>query len=269
MPGSPLPRTNTSTHIDLQRPQGYWRLSMTPLHILCFLLPLILVYEFGSLWYLQDATGAMRTVGARRLLVRFFDIFGATSFHLPAITLVVVLLIWHVLNRDSWRVHPRVLLGMALESCVLVLPLLVLGLILYGRQQGSGLAAIALQQSVADLRTAPWQERLTLSIGAGLYEELVFRLVMITALHALLCDLFRLPRSTSAFFACLISAVAFALYHDVSLTGLKSGRDIFTALFFTAAGMYFGALFLFRGFGIVVATHALYDIVVLVIIARQ
>jgi len=271
MPGSPLPRTQSASthHVDLNRDPGYWRLSMAPLHILVFLLPLIIVYEFGSLWYLQDATGVMRTVSARNLLGRFFDVFGASSFHLPAITLVVVLLLWHVLNRDSWRIRPSVLIGMALESCILMIPLLVLGLIMHTKSQPGGMVAMALQQGPVDLRSFSWQERLTLSIGAGLYEELVFRLVMITGVHLLLCDVMRVPRNTSAIIACVVSALAFALYHDVSLTGLRNGTNIASAIFLTAAGLYFAGLFLVRGFGIVVATHALYDIVVLVVITAK
>lgn len=242
---------------------------MSPLHVLVFLLPLIAIYEFGSLWYLQDATGVMRTVSARNLLARFFTVFGATSFHLPAITLVVVLLIWHILNRDSWRIRPGVLVGMALESCVLMIPLLVLGLIMNSRTQPGSLAAMALPPPQVDLHSFSWQERLTLSIGAGLYEELVFRLVMITAVHMVLCDVLKLSRSTSAVIACFVSAVAFALYHEVSLAGLRSGTDIASAIFLTAAGLYFAGLFLIRGFGIVVATHALYDVIVLVVIASK
>ncbi|MBL8887654.1 MAG: CPBP family intramembrane metalloprotease [Phycisphaerales bacterium] len=271
MPGSPLPRTPSASknQIDLHREPGYWRLSMAPLHILVFLLPLIIVYEFGSLWYLQDATGVMRTVSARNLLGRFFDVFGASSFHLPAITLVVILLLWHFLNRDPWRIRPSVLLGMALESCILMIPLLVLGLIMHTKSQPGGMVAMALQQSPVDIRSFSWQERLTLSIGAGLYEELVFRLVMITAVHMVLCDAMRVPRHTSAIIACVVSALAFALYHDVSLAGLRNGTNIASAIFLTAAGLYFAGLFLVRGFGIVVATHALYDIVVLVVITAK
>ncbi len=237
-----------------------------PLHVLVFLLPLMIVYEFGSFWYLRDAAGVMRTVGARNLLVRFFEVFGAGSFHLPAITLVVVLLLWHVLNRDPWKIRPGVLIGMALESAVLVLPLLVLGLIMDSSGSKGRLGAVAIENALPALRAAPWQERLTLSIGAGLYEELVFRLVMITGLHLILADAFRLPKHTSAFIACLASAVAFALYHDISPAGILNGADLKAFTFLTAAGLYFAGLFLVRGFGIVVATHAVYDILVLVVI---
>lgn len=259
---------------------SYWRLSTQPLHILVFLLPLIVVYEIGSLVYLHDTTtGVMHTVGAKNLLSRFFDVFGATSLHLPAITLVVVLLLWHVLTRERWRIQPGVLVGMLMEATVLVLPLLVLGLIVYRKIDESHLAAVSpaalgtdgqrLMTPTEALRQFSWQSRLTLSIGAGLYEELVFRLLLITALHLVLADILRLSRGVAAVVACVASAVAFAFYHDVSYAGLRGAADLRKLIFLTIAGVYFGVVFLLRGFGIVVAAHALYDVVVLVVIGSE
>jgi len=257
--------------------QSYWRLSVTPLHILVFLLPLIMFYEIGSVLYLQNATsGTMRTVGARAILTRFFDAFGAPGLHLPAIALVVVLFTWHVFTREKWRVYPGVIIGMGMEAAALVLPLLVLGLIVdrrlgpaLGWEQASGFIELAGVATTTDLRALAWQERLTLSVGAGLYEELVFRLVLITAVHALLADALKLNKGTAAVVACVVSAVCFALYHDVSIAGVRGTADLKVLVFLTVAGLYFGVLFLVRGFGIVVAVHALYDIVVLVGIASK
>lgn len=257
--------------------QSYWRLSVTPLHILVFLVPLIIFYEIGSVLYLQNATsGTMRTVGARAIMTRFFDAFGAPGLHLPAVALVVVLLTWHIFTREKWRIYPGVIIGMAMEAAALVLPLLVLGLIVdrrlgpaLGMEESARFIELAGVATTSDLRALAWQERLTLSVGAGLYEELVFRLVLITAVHALLADVFRLNKGTAAVIACVVSAVSFALYHDVSIGGARGTADLKVLVFLTVAGLYFGVLFLVRGFGIVVAVHALYDIVVLVGIASK
>jgi hypothetical protein len=92
---------------------------------------------------------------------------------------------------------------------------------------------------------------------------------MITAIHALLADVFRVNKGTAAVIACAVSAVSFALYHDVSISGVRGTADMRVLVFLTGAGLYFGVLFLIRGFGIVVAVHALYDIVVLVGIASK
>ncbi len=107
----------------------------------------------------------------------------------------------------------------------------------------------------------PWQARLTLSIGAGLYEEMLFRLIALSGLHFVLVDLMRIREKPANAAAVVISAVGFAFYHNLSLTGGGVSASLFA--FYLLAGIFFGWLFLARGLGIVAATHALYDAVVL------
>src|SRR5690606_28441143 len=114
------------------------------------------------------------------------------------------------------------------------------------------------------LLSLPWQARLTISIGAGLYEELLFRMIAIAALHLVFVDLARLSESMGRVLAVGLSAAAFAVYHDLSSSG--GALDPARVLFFLCAGVYFGAIYLWRGFGIVVAVHALYDVLVLVLL---
>jgi membrane protease YdiL (CAAX protease family) len=102
---------------------------------------------------------------------------------------------------------------------------------------------------------------LIFAIGAGLYEELVFRLMAIALLHLVLVDLFGLPWRWGAVIAVAGSAALFAGYHF-------TGDNAFTwsrFLYFFAAGLYFAAIYVLRGFGIVAAVHAFYDVVYVVI----
>ena len=57
--------------------------------------------------------------------------------------------------------------------------------------------------------------------------------------------------------AVVISAVAFAAYHPPA--------GVAAAVFYLLAGLYFGAIYAIRGFGIVVGVHAIYDVVVVVL----
>lgn len=242
-------------------PESYAALSMRPLHVLVFLLPLVVLYEVGSFLYLADAQHrVMQTVQARWILAKFFDLFGAPSLHLPAIALVTVLVVWHMLLKDRWRVRATVLVGMWLEAFIWTLPVLVAALILL-TDSGRNAAAV---DTVTPLREASWQTRLTLSIGAGIYEELLFRLILITVVHLLVVDVLRLAQGTAYVTAAVASALLFALYHDVSLPG--GGADLRLLGFYAVAGLYFAGLFIVRGFGIVVASHALYDVVILVVL---
>ncbi len=243
---------------------GYFWASTRPLHVLVFLVPLIVLYEVGSILYLSDpAHGTMETIGARNILFRFFNAFGSATIYLPGVVLVVVLAVWHLLERDRWRLYPKVLGGMALESVAWTLPLVVLGLLLSHSPAASVHPAMSLAQQTGPEALAQMSKlaRLTLSIGAGLYEELLFRLILIVAVHFVLVDLGRVKERVAAIIAGLASAVAFTAYHDITLE--DGSIHLRLAAFYLIAGLYFAMLFITRGFGIVVAVHAMYDVVAL------
>lgn len=251
-------RRNSATPPRLRGDEGYFKLSTRPLHVLVFLLPFIVLYEMGSLFYLADTHhGVIETIRAWSILSGFFEAFGVAGFHLPAIALVIVLFAWHYFLHDPWRVKPVVIAGMGVESALWCLPLLVFGMLVIPRTQGMLQAG-----DPGAIQAMPWQARLTLSIGAGLYEELLFRLILISLIHFIVVDLCRQSHSTGFVLAAIVSAVSFAFYHNIAHPG--GGADIGLIISYTFAGLYFAILFLLRGFGVAVATHALYDIVVLV-----
>ncbi len=247
-----LPPLDPSERITVAHRLVYFNDSRKPFTVLVFLLPLVIVYELGAWFFLTGGDAASSwEVSAQRVLSSVFEVFGVAGLHLPAVLLVVVLLIWHALSRDAWRVRPAVLLGMTLESAALAIPLIVLAALI--APTAAALVGPA-SQAVGELG---WPARTTISIGAGLYEEMLFRLIGITALHFLLADLVRLPSRWATALAVLISAGVFAMYHDIP--------SVEVGVFYFLAGAYFGLLYVLRGFGIVVACHAAYDLVALVI----
>lgn len=241
---------------------SYWELSKRPLHILVFLLPLIVLYELGLLLVLQGEDGTVLSNVAHVTLLQFFNALGIealSGLYLGGVAIVVVLLVWHVMLRDPWKVNGRALAGMAGESALLTLPLIAMGL-LVTRSAISLMATAGAdatpEQQIAELDL--WSG-LAISIGAGLYEELLFRMVLIAVLHTLLVDLGKLSYGMGASIAVVVSAAAFTWYHPLyDASGEFSPSKL---LFYFLAGLYFGGLFVFRGFGIVVGVHALYDIV--------
>lgn len=238
------------------RPATYAHLSTRPLHMLCFLAPFLALYEIGSLLYLrQPSKGLIETISARSIFAGFFDAFGIASFHIPPIALCVILLLWHIFERDPWGVRPKVLAGMLAESLVWTLPLLAFGLLFESGRP-------AMQTDGGVLAGLSWQARLTLSAGAGIYEELLFRLILITGVHFVVVDLLHGTKGVGFTIGAVVSAIAFALYHNISHPG--GGVDLAVLAYYTLAGMYLAALFIFRGFGMPVAAHAFYDAVVLV-----
>ena len=123
-----------------------------------------------------------------------------------------------------------------------------------GERARIGLAAAGPAQASPDLWTM-----LTLSIGAGLYEELVFRVLLVGGLYWGLRHVFERP-GAAYLTAAVVGAAVFSAVHYLGALG-----DVFTLPSFTFRflfGLAMNALFLARGFGIAAWTHALYDVMV-------
>lgn len=239
----------------IPRNAPYLTLSTRPLHVLVFLIPFLALYELGSILYLRHPKeGFQDTIAAYGILDSFFRTFGVASFHIPSILLVAILLIWHVLERDPLSIRGSVLFRMFAESVLWTVPLLVFGLLIQPQRP--------FMAGTVDLYSHTWQARLTLSAGAGVYEELLFRFVIITSIHFVVADLLHGSKGVGYTIGAVVSAVAFALYHNIAHPG--GGVDLQLLAYYSIAGLYFAALFIFRGFGIAVAAHFLYDAMVLV-----
>ncbi len=240
---------------------SYIALAKKPLHTLLFLIPLILFYEIGSFFFLtEQVAGQVETIRAYRVIGDVFRFLGAVGSpvmeRVPSVLIIVMLFAWHVLNRDNLRIRPKVILGMALESLLWAIPLIVLLQLATGI--AGGMAAPAAQIGAGQLAALPPASLAVISVGAGLYEELLFRLLGITILHMLIVDFFGAKDKHGTALAIGLTAVAFALYHDRS--------DTAAVVTYLCAGVYFGFVFVSRGFGIVVATHALYNLAVTIVL---
>src|SRR4051794_31394854 len=228
----------------------YLSRSTRPLTSLVFLLPFIILYEIGTRLLLTDPVQGTHHIVAFTLLQRFFALFGATGRHLPALAVVSILLAWHLARKDTWTISLRTLLGMAAESIALGLPLIVFGVALarlfrpLSAPTGTGLG-----------------ETVVLSLGAGVYEELVFRLILCTALAMVLRNVLRIEPRLSMLLLVVLSATLFSAYHYL-------GNEAFhwrIFVFRMAAGVYFAGLFVARGFGITAGSHMAYDILIILL----
>lgn len=106
-------------------------------------------------------------------------------------------------------------------------------------------------------------QKLVLSIGAGLYEETVFRLVGMGGLFYLLKRFAKdIPLWASAVIAVIVSSLVFSAIHHIGSLGDPFTLGVFLFRFF--AGVLLAVIFYLRGFAIAVYTHAIYDIIVMV-----
>ncbi len=245
---------------------GYFYLSTRPLHILVFLLPVILYYEIGSLGWIGDQS-TTASLEAHQLLSRFFEVFGVLGLHLPALALVVTLFFQHILTKDTWRVRPMTLCAMVAESAFLTGPLIVLAMVLSFNNAPDALAAVVGGGggSGFPLFSPEFQHRVMIAMGAGLYEEMLFRLVLITMLHFLITDVLGFKDRTGKWVAVIGAAIAFAWIHD-QIRLSTGGIDLRLTAFIFISGVYLGTLFLVRGFGIAVGVHLIWDLLAFVVL---
>jgi membrane protease YdiL (CAAX protease family) len=126
-------------------------------------------------------------------------------------------------------------------------------------------SAVVVDEGGVEEKRQYWVADIVTGIGAGIYEELIFRLILICVLMILFQNVLQLSRRNSIILAVLISAALFSAHHHIDfLTGKLNPRDQFNLAKFsfrTIAGVYFAVLFAIRGFGITAGTHAFYDII--------
>ena len=218
----------------------YVRATQRPLYSLLFLLPLVVVYELAA-WRMDDGTGGGRNLLAHSAIAGLLSWFGLVGVWGPPVVLVVALLTWHYRRRDRWRVRWWVLPGMLGEGLVLAIPLLVFSALFQPPQPGVGGSHLQLVQG----------------LGAGIYEELVFRLLLISGMTWLLVEVFRVWRPAATWTAVALAAVVFSLCH---FAPIGAGPFAWGAFWFRVlAGVYLSVIFVGRGVGVSSGSHAAYN----------
>ena len=110
-------------------------------------------------------------------------------------------------------------------------------------------------------------QNVTLAIVAGIYEEFLFRVIMIFLLKYILGLIFQWGHFLKFFISIVIASGFFSLFHFIGEFGDYFTFNIFMVRFL--AGICLGILYCTRGFGITAWTHSLYDLIVLTRITTQ
>lgn len=238
----------------------YWDDARSPLSSLCFLLPWIVVYEVGVLAVNRDDPDSIRN-GADFWMRSLLTSAGAGQMLLPLLV-VGLLVICQLAGRHPWRLRAATLAGMLAESLLLAISLMAIGRLhdyaffWYGSGLPGGLPDV---QAISSQLT-----RAVSYVGAGVYEEVMFRLCLIPA-AMLVFRLFEFPRTLAAVMAAISTSFLFAIAHHIGPSA--DAFNLFTFSFRAAAGVFFATVFLLRGFGITVGCHAAYDLLVGVVLA--
>jgi membrane protease YdiL (CAAX protease family) len=237
----------------MARPSSYLTATRHPWACMVFVLPLLLAYEWGVVLAGMDQPELLRNgadVWLRLLLAKFGlrQLFWAPAF------LVLVLCIWSCCKCDDRpRDYCGLWIGMTIES------VLFAG-VLWGACSWLAplLDRLGVQLSAA-VQPEPAVQQILSFLGAGIYEETLFRLLLFSGLRWVLARL-ELPWPGAAFLAAIVSALLFSAAHNVGPYGEVFEPFVFA--FRTLAGLYFVALYQLRGFGVAVGAHAGYDVLV-------
>lgn len=232
---------------------SYFEESKTPLSNLVFYLPWLILYELG-LVLSGDPYRNLADVWLRNVL----QWAGFSQYFLLPLLSCAVLLGWHHVSKEQWKIHWHCLPGMFLE-CIAYTVVLI-GVFRLQQVVVSAVGNLADRPAAMVVQAGPElaaNDHLLLNmVGAGIYEELFFRLLL---LPAVIWALLRIElKSWLAYtLGVVLVSVAFAAAHSIGVE-----QDWFTFAFRFLVGVILGAVFLKRGFGVAVGAHVLYNIAV-------
>lgn len=244
----------------------YWQRSRSRTYGILFAMPLFVAYEVLAATMNAGETVHLRNA-ADLLVRRGLALVGARSTLAVTGLLIVAGLLIVLRDRRGdpaplvWRTFGFMLaestvLALAFGSVVGALTGFALGVV-----PGHAVlptTAVAAAASAAEATvTVGLGAQLVLALGAGLYEELVFRVLLIPAL-ALALGAAGLERRQALAAAAFASALVFSAAHYLGPLGDAFALGSF--VFRLIGGLAFSGILVLRGFGIVAWTHALYDV---------
>ena len=254
---------------------SYWDSSRAPRYSVLFALPLLLLYEAMAA-FLPTGHGPELRNGADGLRWEFVLTVAGRQYAPLVFGLTLIGFgVWFVgrdLRGTRAPIRGGYFLGMLGESLLLAL--------CFGSVVGT-LTAHLVQATIhpapaatvvamiappgaggGALANAPTATRVMLSLGAGLYEELLFRVILVSGIAFIGRRLFGWKPWVAGLVAVLLSALTFAAFHYIGPYGDPLRLDSF--VFRLIGGVVFSVLYVTRGFGITAWTHAMYDLLVLV-----
>lgn len=238
------------------RSTSYFSVSRSHRYSILFALPLLIGYEALAALLAEPGKAELRNGADALLRAVFLGVAGAhgSALFIGVISLIGVGLVVRDLRASRDRFRPIIFLGMLGEAAAVAIAFgFVIGLAT-AKLLGT-LHVLAITQG--PLQQTTWTTRLMLSLGAGLYEELFFRVLLVTGLAAAARIVLGAGRRTAGIVATLVGAFIFSAFHYIGPYG--DPFQVQSFVFRMLSGIAFSGLYLLRGFGITAWSHALYD----------
>ena len=229
---------------------NYWRYSRSAYYSAVAALPLLVIYEIlivlsqSRYWGIRNAADVwIRT---------FLMAFDLQAQHITFVLIGISLALIPIAKSRARGIKLKAnYFALMFAECLAFS--LVLGVVLQSILRLGGLSSGGPGKGL--------MQNLALSVGAGLFEEIIFRVILLNLLFLLLSPLFK-KKVVAAVVSVLLASFLFSLSHYVGT--MADTWQLYSFMFRWAAGLLFTVLYFVRGFAITAYTHALYDIWVLV-----
>ena len=229
---------------------SYFLQTRSSFYSFLFTIPLFFIYEVGILFLSKDDILVVRN-GADFLMRSILESFGIFGLYgLGAIFLIgfIITYIYFFNDNSNKSIRADYLFIMIFES-------VCWALILYFLLSKFMLALMnPIGKTIA--------QQVTLAVGAGIYEEFLFRVMLISGLTGIIGFVFLWSEKTRKAAALIIAAGIFSAFHFMGDYGDYFSMELFLLRFF--AGIVLGILYISRGFGITAYAHSIYDLIVLI-----
>jgi membrane protease YdiL (CAAX protease family) len=227
----------------------------TPIYSLLFTLPFFLIYEVGIFLTSNENLNIMRN-GADALMRQILSTFGLVGLYWMGAIFFIAIILTFLVQRKYWydiEIFGNYLIIMVFES-------LFWSLLLYFFMSNVYLFLMNPNGEVLI-------QQITLAIGAGIYEEFFFRVVLILLISSILALVFNWNKKINNWLSMIIAAGIFSAFHFIGDYADFFSFKIFMVRFL--AGIILGTLYFFRGFGITAWSHSIYDLIIITKITTQ
>ena len=229
---------------------SYFLQTRSSFYSFLFTIPLFFIYEVGILFLSKDDILVVRN-GADFLMRSILESFGIFGLYgLGAIFLIgfIITYIYFFNDKSNKSIRADYLFIMIFESVCWALILYFL----------LSKFMLVLMNPIGKTIT----QQVTLAVGAGIYEEFLFRVMLISGLTGIIGFVFLWSDKARKAAALIIAAGIFSAFHFVGDYGDFFSMELFLFRFF--AGIVLGVLYIARGFGITAYAHSIYDLIVLI-----
>ena len=217
-----------------------------------FISPFIILYETLCYFIFINKDYEIRNLADVFIRDRFY-ILGEISQLFYVFILISAVIIYVIYNYDKYESYSF----SVFYSSLMIIEGFALSLILLFIING-----FSVFESKYNFSSNPYFINFYSSVGAGIWEEVFFRLFLFGFISYIIRFFFG-NKFFSIFFALIISSIFFSLFHYIGNLGELFAINTFIIRF--VAGVLLCLIYIKRGLGIACITHILYDVMLFTI----